>query len=62
MSALGQKQTLRRFQLMSALPPKADINAPVIDVHFVPKADIVAAFIRKRVVDRQDERKAAIHW
>ena len=25
MSALGQKQTLRHFQSMSALPPKADI-------------------------------------
>jgi hypothetical protein len=26
MSALGQKQTLRRFRLTSALPPKADIG------------------------------------
>jgi len=25
MSALGQKQTLKRFNPMSALPPKADI-------------------------------------
>jgi len=25
MSALGQKQTLRRIRAMSALPPKADI-------------------------------------
>jgi hypothetical protein len=27
MSALGQKQTFRNVQLMSALPPKADIGA-----------------------------------
>jgi hypothetical protein len=26
MSALGQKQTLRKVRLMSALPPKADIG------------------------------------
>jgi len=26
MSALGQKQTLRHLQTMSALPPKADIH------------------------------------
>jgi hypothetical protein len=26
MSALGQKQTLQRILLMSALPPKADID------------------------------------
>ena len=26
MSALGQKQTLQRILLMSALPPKADIG------------------------------------
>jgi hypothetical protein len=26
MSALGQKQTLGKVQLMSALPPKADID------------------------------------
>jgi hypothetical protein len=27
--------------LMSALPPKADINGPMLDVRFVPKADII---------------------
>ena len=26
MSALGQKQTFKRFRIMSALPPKADIG------------------------------------
>ena len=40
MSALGQKRTLKRFRLMSALPPKADIPARGCDVRFVPKADI----------------------
>src|SRR5262249_60127248 len=40
MSALGQKQTLGDFRLMSALPPKADIGTQPRDVRFVPKADI----------------------
>jgi hypothetical protein len=35
MSALGQKQTLDRRTLMSALPPKADIAGRQLDV-FVP--------------------------
>jgi hypothetical protein len=40
MAALGQKQTLRHFQLMSALPPIADMDQSGFDVRFVPKADI----------------------
>jgi hypothetical protein len=32
MSALGQKQTLQRILLMSALPPKADIGTEARDV------------------------------
>ena len=40
MSALGQKQTSRHFQSMSALPPKADIGTRPGNVRFVPKADI----------------------
>jgi hypothetical protein len=36
MSALGQKQTLRPVQSMSALPPKADIGTQPRDVRFVP--------------------------
>jgi hypothetical protein len=40
MSALGQKQTLRRFQAMSVLPPKADIAQHRGNVRFVPKAGI----------------------
>ena len=41
MSALGQKQTLRRIRAMSALPPKADIGTQSWNVRFVPKADKV---------------------
>src|SRR5262249_54219901 len=40
MSALGQKQTSRHLQPMSALPPKADIGTQPRNVRFVPKADI----------------------
>src|SRR6516225_4242927 len=40
MSALGQKRTLRRVCLMSALPPKADIRWRVRHVRYVPKADM----------------------
>ena len=40
MSALGQKQTLQRILVMSALPPKADIGTQSWNVRFVPKADI----------------------
>ena len=41
MSALGQKQTSRHLQTMSALPPKADITDRRRHVRFVPKADQV---------------------
>jgi hypothetical protein len=40
MSALGQKQTFALQQVMSALPPKADIGPTQINVRFVPIADI----------------------
>jgi hypothetical protein len=40
MSVLGQKRTLRLVRLMSALPPKADIDEHDCHVRFVPKADI----------------------
>jgi hypothetical protein len=40
MSALGQKQTLSDLSVMSALPPKADINWTWWDVRFVPQPDI----------------------
>ena len=42
MSALGQKRTLQ-VRLMSALPPKADIDGRCFDVRFVPKADSCTA-------------------
>jgi hypothetical protein len=38
-SALGQKQTLGKVRLISALPPKADIGTQP-HVHFVPITDI----------------------
>ena len=41
MSALGQKQTSRLLEWMSALPPKADIGTQSWNVRFVPKADIL---------------------
>src|SRR6516165_12188688 len=40
MSALGQKQTSRHLQPMSALPPKTDITERGWYVRYVPKADI----------------------
>jgi hypothetical protein len=43
MSALGQKQTWMHVRVMSALPPKADMDQHGRDVRFVPKADIVNA-------------------
>ena len=43
MSALGQKRTLERLHMMSALPPKADIAEHRRDVRFVSKADLCTA-------------------
>ena len=40
MSALGQKRTLKRASVMSALPPKADIAQRGGNARFVPIADI----------------------
>src|SRR5215472_14421958 len=45
--------TLRCFQSMSALPPKADIDSANRDVRFVPKADILRAENRDRAVNRR---------
>jgi hypothetical protein len=39
MSALGQKQTSDCRLLMSAIPPKANIDGRSPDVRFVPKTD-----------------------
>jgi hypothetical protein len=41
MSAMGQKQTLRHPQPMSAFPPKTDTGMHSRNVRFVPKADIL---------------------
>jgi hypothetical protein len=43
MSALGQKQTFAMQNVMSALPPKADICSALAHVRFVPIADISSA-------------------
>jgi hypothetical protein len=40
MSALGQKQTFAVQDVMSALPPKADMCGALAHVRFVPEADI----------------------
>src|SRR5262245_18965880 len=40
MSALGQKQTFASQNVMSALPPKADMCGAPAHVRFGPKADI----------------------
>ena len=40
MSALGQKQTCAAQNVMSALPPKADMCGATRDVRFVPLADM----------------------
>jgi hypothetical protein len=39
-SAPGQKQTLKQFNRMSALRPKADIDHNSRNVGFVPKANM----------------------
>jgi hypothetical protein len=44
MSALGQKQTLKRLQSMSAFPPIADIGTQSWYVRIVPIADIGTSF------------------
>jgi hypothetical protein len=41
MSALGQKQTCALQNVMSALPPKADMCGAKTDVGYGPKADIM---------------------
>jgi hypothetical protein len=40
MSALGHKRTSKPVCVMSALPPKADMDHNGWDVRFVPLADI----------------------
>jgi hypothetical protein len=40
MSALGQKQTFAPLNVMSALPPKADMCGATTDVCYGPIADM----------------------
>jgi hypothetical protein len=40
MSAVGHERTSVLFQLMSALPPKADIIRHPAEVRFAPEPDI----------------------
>jgi hypothetical protein len=42
---LGQKQTFAVQNVMSALPPKADMCGAKRDVRFVPEADITPVFL-----------------
>jgi hypothetical protein len=53
---LGQKQTWNCLPLMSALPPKADIDERDRRVRFVPKADI--PHCGKKVAIRSPRRRA----
>jgi len=57
MSALGQKQTLGKIRLMSALPPKADIRWRVSDVRFGQKwTTLFDHFVGKRWVSPSRNR------
>jgi hypothetical protein len=47
-SDLGQEQTSLPFQAMSALPPKADIDAGLLHVGFGPEADSNAPQVNLR--------------
>jgi sulfite reductase beta subunit-like hemoprotein len=42
MSVMGQKRKCLRFQVMSALPHKADINSRDCDVRFVPISEVAS--------------------
>jgi hypothetical protein len=44
MSALGQKRTLNRSIVMSALLPKADIRGTFLDVRFGPTPEVTPLF------------------
>ena len=48
MSALGQKQTFALQNVMSALPPKADMCGAITNVCFVPIADIVSDLAQQK--------------
>ena len=50
MSALGQKRTLARVHIMSALAPKADMDRHGLDVRFVPEANSCTAAKRRNSI------------
>jgi hypothetical protein len=66
MSALGQKRTLGKARLMSALPPKADIAEGDWHVRFVPKADILRCSKKRGYsitsVGAREQCSAACHF
>jgi hypothetical protein len=51
MSVLGQMRTFQQVRVMSALPPKADIDLVDGDVRYVPKADILRCSKRTPLFD-----------
>jgi hypothetical protein len=51
MSALSQKQTFAPHNVMSALPPKADICSAQAHVRFGPIADIARVMIGFSIAD-----------
>ena len=51
-----QKQTSAHVRVMSALPPKADIDQHGRDVRFVPKADIALP----RISQKQDTERTGV--
>ena len=55
MSALGHKQTFAVQNVMSALPPKADMCGATRHVRFVPKADIPASL--DHLIGATDQRR-----
>ena len=66
MSALGQKQTFAVQNVMSALPPKADMCSAHADVRFVPIADMAQTTtainkggrqLRRPLISTQFQRK-----
>jgi hypothetical protein len=61
MSALGQKRTSRRVRVMSALPPKADIEREFSYVRFGPIADISQTLFDHLVGARQHHRSCCFN-
>src|SRR5215470_4461872 len=60
MPALGQKRTSDEVNMMSALPPKADIRRCNRHVRFVPKADIGSELSREPGGDLAQRRSRPI--